>query len=373
VEIVSEKQRAALSEIAAPLLSWFKGKARVLPWREQPTPYRVWVSEIMLQQTRVEAVKPYFERFVAALPDVCSLAEADEETLLKLWEGLGYYNRVRNLQKAAQKIMDVYGGVIPADFSALLALPGIGRYTAGAISSIAYGKKHPAVDGNVLRVVTRLTACTEDIAKERTKRAIEDALSSCIPDEAGSFNQALMELGATVCLPKGAAHCGECPLRQLCLAFDQNCAALLPYKAPKRQRRIEDRTVLLLEKDGLFALCRRPEEGLLAGLWEFPNLKGRLSQTAVRRALEELGLRPIAFDALPPAKHIFSHIEWHMIGWHIRLESGEARPARMARENAAVYAPRFSSPFHWIKPAELAERYAIPSSFQAYRPLPAKK
>ena len=222
-----------LKELMTPLLEWFTAHARVLPWRELPTPYRVWVSEIMLQQTRVEAVKPYFERFTSALPDVFALAACPEDELLKLWEGLGYYNRVRNLQKAAVQVVEEYGGVIPSEYDELLKLKGIGHYTAGAVASIAYGRYVPAVDGNVLRILTRVTADDTDIMKQSFRTAVERALLAMmqelkIPDGLkrrlrdgnipGALNQALMELGATVCVPNGAPFCGECPWENFCLA-----------------------------------------------------------------------------------------------------------------------------------------------------------
>ena len=247
------KHTETLDKIAQPLLRWFQSEKRVLPWREEPTPYRVWVSEIMLQQTRVEAVKPYFERFVAALPDVHALAHADEDTLMKLWEGLGYYNRARHLQDAARLICRDHGGDVPAHFDDLLALPGIGRYTAGAVASIAFGERRPAVDGNVLRVIMRLLSCSADILKERTKRIVEEALLARLPENAGDFNQALMELGALICLPRGAARCPACPLERLCLAKEVGLQAELPKKTPPKRRRTAKLTIVLLWKGGRIA------------------------------------------------------------------------------------------------------------------------
>ncbi len=232
-----------LKEIVQPLLIWYRSQARILPWREDPSPYRVWISEIMLQQTRVEAVKPYFERFLTALPTIKDLACAEEDSLLKLWEGLGYYNRARNLQKAAKIIMSDHHGHLPSDFSTLLSLPGIGRYTAGAISSIAYGQCQAAVDGNVLRVITRILLCSEDILKEKTKRTIEASLLEIMPvgQAAGDFNQSLMELGATICLPHETAHCPQCPLKRLCRAYAENCVSAYPKKTSAKNRRKEKR------------------------------------------------------------------------------------------------------------------------------------
>ena len=272
-----------LKKIVQPLLDWYDANARILPWREQPEPYRVWLSEIMLQQTRVEAVKPYFERFLAALPTIRSLAEAPEDRLMKLWEGLGYYNRARNLQKAARMILERHNGMFPSDFEEILALPGIGEYTAGAISSIAFGRPVPAVDGNVLRVMSRLLESAEDIAQPAVKVNITHALKQIYPEQrCGDFTQSLMELGATVCLPNGKPKCRECPLAELCLARLNGKVAELPVKAPKKARKLENRTVLLLFCGNRIAIRRREEKGLLAGLYEFPNREGSLTGEPIR-------------------------------------------------------------------------------------------
>ena len=201
-----------IGQLIQPLLEWYPSHARVLPWREEPAPYRVWVSEIMLQQTRVEAVKPYFERFMKELPDIRALAECPEDRLLKLWEGLGYYNRVRNMQAAARTVMKDYGGVLPPDYEALRGLKGIGDYTAGAIASIAYGIPVPAVDGNVLRILMRVSQDDSDIMKQSVKTRARELLLPVIPEgQAGKLTQALMELGATVCVPNGEPKCPQCP------------------------------------------------------------------------------------------------------------------------------------------------------------------
>ena len=227
-----------LRQLVHPLQTWFSNNARVLPWRENPTGYYVWISEIMLQQTRVEAVKPYFDRFIRELPDVKALAECPEDKLLKLWEGLGYYNRVRNLNIAANQILDEYDGEIPSEYKELLKLKGIGSYTAGAISSIAYGRAVPAVDGNVLRVISRVTADDSDIMKQSVRSNMEAKLYELMnaTDETGIgtelipsvFNQALMELGATVCLPNGAPRCEVCPWHDLCDARKQDRISEIP-------------------------------------------------------------------------------------------------------------------------------------------------
>ena len=385
------KNIETLDAIAAPLLRWFHSEKRALPWREEPTPYRVWVSEIMLQQTRVEAVKPYFERFVAALPDVRALARADEDTLMKLWEGLGYYSRARHLQSAARLICSDHGGEIPARFDDLLALPGIGRYTAGAVASIAFGERRPAVDGNVLRVIMRLLACPADILKESTKRAVEEALIAHLPENAGDFNQALMELGALVCLPRGAARCPSCPLERLCLAKEANLQAELPQKTPPKRRRTEKLTIFLLSKNGKIALEKRPAHGLLAGLWGFPVMEGHLKKNEAAKALQALGLIPAKLHALPAAQHIFSHITWQMVGWHVELAEtssdepsaatksspastevveANARPASLRlHEATAPYDTQTKTPpLLWATAQEIADIYSVPAAYRSYFP-----
>ena len=350
-----------IQEIVEPLLAWYYSERRELPWRESPSPYHVWISEIMLQQTRVEAVKPYFERFTQTLPDIKALAEVPTDSLLKLWEGLGYYSRARNLQKTAQQVCTEHNGRLPDSFEELLKLPGIGRYTAGAISSIAYGKKEPAVDGNVLRIITRLIASHEDILQEKVKRAVEVLLRPILPDKAGDFNQALMDLGAMVCLPKGAAKCSLCPLQKLCLAYDEGLTQELPYKAPKKSRRIEKHTILLLTLDEQAALQRRPAKGLLAGLWELPNLPGHLTQNEIKAYLKTQQLELLSLTALPEAKHIFSHIEWQMIGYHAKIRFAQVK------ENPSSYGKISNEDgFHWILKEELSEAYAVPTAFKSY-------
>lgn len=325
--------------LVIPLLAWYNEEKRDLPWRRDPTPYHVWLSEIMLQQTRVAAVLDYYRRFLDALPTVADLAACGEDALMKLWQGLGYYSRARNLQKAARVITTDYGGVFPGDYAAIRALPGVGDYTAGAISSIAFGLPHPAVDGNVLRVVSRLTADGRDINDPATKRSVTQALETVIPLKApGDFNQALMELGATVCLPSGAPLCEKCPLRDLCQAYRRDLTASLPVKAPKKPRRVEERDVYLIFRDGKAALRQRPERGLLAGLWEYPNELSPSAPPVPGRA-----------DFALTAKHIFTHIEWHMTAYTVEAET-EALPAGWV----------------WADKGALAEQYSVPSAFQSF-------
>ena len=341
-----------LEQIVEPLLGWFGEHARILPWREQPQPYRVWVSEIMLQQTRVEAVKPFFERFTQALPDVRSLAECPEDKLLKLWEGLGYYNRVRNMQKAAQNMVEFYDGEMPADYEKLLGLPGIGPYTAGAVASIAFEIPVPAVDGNVLRVITRITQNDGDILKQSVKRQVEEELLAVMPKgRSGAFNQALMELGATVCVPNGAPKCEECPLSGVCLAHQNGKEMDYPKKAQKKPRKIEKKTVLVIRDGSRAAIRKRPAKGLLAGLYELPNLSGWLSQDEVLDWLKQEGLSPIRIRRLSDAKHIFSHIEWHMTGYVVLVEELENDSGK---------------DMLFIEPKRTEEEYTIPAAYSAY-------
>ena len=341
-----------LNEIVQPLISWYRQNKRILPWRDQKNAYYTWVSEIMLQQTRVEAVKPYFLRFIGELPDVKALAECPEEKLMKLWEGLGYYNRVRNMQTAAQNVVSEYSGILPASYEDLLALKGIGSYTAGAIASIAYDIPVPAVDGNVLRVFSRITEDRQDIMKQSVRRQVEEKLLGIMPKEApGDFNQALMELGAVVCVPNGPARCTECPVAAFCRAYHHGIVDELPVKAPKKKRTIENRTVLVIQDGERTAIHKRPQEGLLAGLYELPNVEGHLSMDEALQKVKEMNLEPLHIEPLPEAKHIFSHIEWRMTGYRIRVSSLEER-----KESSFIFTEKKQS----------EKQYAIPSAFRAY-------
>ena len=347
------EQAAHLSGMDELLLSWYVQNRRSLPWRENRDPYRIWVSEIMLQQTRAETVKPYFLRFMEVLPTVQALAEAEEAVLLKLWEGLGYYSRVRNLQKAARIVMTEYGGRVPTDFDTLLSLPGVGRYTAGAIASMAYDLPVPAVDGNVLRVMARLMGYEENVLLPATKTYVEQTVEKLVPARAGDFNQALIELGATVCLPAKEARCASCPLALLCEAFrrGEETVARLPVRVKNTTRRIEQRTVLILiDEQGRIAVRKRPDKGLLAGLYEFPNTDGFFDPEGVSAYLRGQGFdlrgTPIR---LPDARHLFSHIEWQMQGYAVPVAACEMQDCLFVTQD------------------ELKREYAIPSAFSAYR------
>ncbi len=334
--------------VIPPLLAWYDAGHRDLPWRTHPTPYRVWVSEIMLQQTRVEAVRGYFDRWMQALPDIPALAAAEEAVYMKLWEGLGYYSRVRNLHRAAAEVCAQYGGELPADYDKLLALPGVGDYTAGAVASIAFGMPVPAVDGNVLRVAARLDNDFTPITDAKYKRQVRERFAALMPaDRPGDLNQSLMELGATVCLPNGAPRCGDCPLQHLCLGFHHGNAATLPIRTAKKARRVENRTVLLVRCGTRVGITRRPANGLLAGLWELPALEGHLSPDETRAALAAQGWQVQHLLSLRPAKHVFTHVEWHMNGYYVELT---AQPDGLT----------------FVSPADLHASYALPSAFRSF-------
>ena len=337
--------RARLALLPIPLLTWYGEEARDLPWRRDAAPYRVWVSEIMLQQTRVGAVLGYFARFMEAFPTVEDLAAAPEERLMKLWQGLGYYSRARNLQKAARQIVEEHGGVFPADYAALRRLAGVGDYTAAAIASIAFGLPHPAVDGNLLRVTARIAGDDTDVLSPAGKRRFTAALTEILPvDRPGAFNQAMMDLGATVCLPNGAPLCDRCPARSFCAARAQGRTAELPVRRPKKERRVEERTVLLLFHEGRIALRRRPARGLLAGLWEYPNEEGQ-----AEAALAAWGLAPEGLRFAGTGVHRFTHVEW-----------------RMTALTGTLAAPRLPEGWVWADRRDLAERYAVPSAFAPF-------
>lgn len=294
------------------LTKWYEANRRDLPWRKTRDPYPVWISEIMLQQTRVAAVIPYYERFLKELPTVYDLANVPDDRLLKLWQGLGYYSRARNLKKAAGEIVLRFGGAVPGTYRELLTLPGIGSYTAAAIASIAFGERVPAIDGNVLRVFSRLTEDYRDIQDPRTKPAVFAELSAVMPDDPGTFNQAMMELGATICVPNGQPLCEKCPLADRCKAKRNGLTADLPVKSKKAHRSIEQMSVFLIRKDDSFLIRKRPDTGLLAGLYELPNTEGHLDVNEALSFAEEYGIRPSGAITEYDRTHVFTHREWHM-------------------------------------------------------------
>lgn len=342
-----------LQPIAPALLGWFEENKRILPFRQEPSPYHIWVSEIMLQQTRVSAAVPYYLRFIEALPDIPALAACPEEQLHKLWEGLGYYSRVRNLQKAAQLVCQQYGGELPGDLDALKALPGIGDYTAGAIASIGFGLPAPAVDGNVLRVFSRLYNDASDITDGKTKAAFTQwVMEHQPPGRPGAYNEALMELGALICLPNGEPLCGQCPLATICRARAAGTQNQLPVKAPKKARKIQPITVALIHSPQGWLVQQRPAAGLLAGLWQPMLFEEALTREELQARVKQLVGEVTPGQLLPGAKHIFTHIEWHLSGWQFEAE--------------AVPLP---TGYAWATAQELAEVYTLPNAFKKLKPL----
>lgn len=330
------------------LLEWYAAGHRDLPWRRDREPYHVWLSEVMLQQTRVEAVKGYYRRFLAELPDIPALAACPPDRLAKLWEGLGYYSRMRNLQKAAQVIVSAHGGVFPREYDAIRALPGVGDYTAGAIASICFGLPEPAVDGNVLRVLSRVTDDAAPVTDAAVKREYAARLREIYPaGRCGDFTQSLMELGATVCGPNSQPQCALCPLASLCLARANGTALLRPVKAPKKEKRTEEKTVFILRCGTCIAVRRRPEQGLLAGLWELPNVDGKCSAQQALAQAERWGVHPRELCRSSEKTHIFTHIRWELRGFYI--ECAEAAPL-----------------FTWVDPARFRQDIALPTAFRIF-------
>ncbi len=345
---------------AEPLLAWYDANKREMVWRDQGDPYYTWISEIMLQQTRIEAAKEYFVRFTTELPDIDSLAKVSEERLMKLWEGLGYYSRARNLKKAAEILMAEHGGELPADYDKLLKLPGVGPYTAGAIASIAYGIPVPAVDGNVLRVVMRYLQCEDDISKMSVRKRVEQMLVAIMPERPGDFNQAIMELGEVVCIPNGAPLCESCPLAPACRSRAAGCPEEYPKKAEKKPRRIEKRSLFIYQCGEQYGIAKRADKGLLAGLYEFPSEEGHGSKKALENRLKESGVSA-KVTAMGAAKHIFSHVEWHMKGFLVELpedtnlvECRRVLPGESAAEMI------------FVSREELAHTFTLPVAFHSY-------
>ena len=335
---------SVLQDLPGALLPWYQAHKRDLPWRHSKDPYHIWLSEIMLQQTRVEAVKGYYARFLEKLPTISALAEAEEDVLLKLWEGLGYYSRVRNLKKAAQQIMLCHDGIFPREYAHVLALPGIGTYTAGAVCSIALGQKTPAVDGNVMRLCSRILADDTPIDQPAFQKKIRQALAAVYPENAGDFTQALMELGATVCGPNRAPDCDHCPCKEFCQGRKLGIAQELPVKSQKKGRKIEKKTVFLLKCQEQYALVKRPEKGLLAGMWQLPELPGTLEAA---EAVQALGLPVTQVCRQLDKRHIFTHIEWEMRGFFLEI-----------REK--------NEDFQWFSDHEVAQFAALPTAYRQF-------
>ena len=351
--------KAAPAGIGQVLLKWYDYNARILPWRSDPSPYHVWVSEIMLQQTRVEAVRHYYDRWMERLPDVEALSRIPDDDLMKLWEGLGYYNRVRNMKAAAVTLVEEYGGELPADYEQLLSLKGIGEYTAGAIASIAFQQPKAAIDGNVLRVFSRILAESGKISSAAVKKSLErEVLRVMPPDRPGDFNQALMDLGATICLPNGQPLCDSCPWENICQAHKQGEEIHFPVKEKKKARKIIHKGVFVIECEDRFYLHKRPGTGLLADLWEFPNLDGSYTMERARQEITSWNLTDYELESIGEGKHIFSHVEWHMTGYYLKIASLPEQVRRL-----------FEQELHWIAVSrrEMEKDYAIPSAFDMFR------
>jgi A/G-specific adenine glycosylase len=337
-----DSTRAAVAER---LLAWFARHARDLPWRQERTPYRVWVAEVMLQQTRVETVVSYYERFLARFPSVRALASAPLEQVLKMWEGLGYYARARNLHAAARQVVTTHGGQLPDTFEELLALPGVGRYIAGAVASIAFGRDVPAVDGNVRRVLCRVLEIREDVTRSAVQASLETLAASLLPaGQAGTFNEALMELGATVCTPR-SPHCDHCPLRDLCQAHAKEVPESLPVKRPRRSvPHYEVAAAVTIRDDGSVLLAQRNTDDMLGGLWEFPGGKREdgetLSECLVREMREELDVGIEVGELLTVVRHAYTHFRITLHAFCCRLVDGQPRCLDCAA-------------FRWVLPVEM--------------------
>ncbi|PID82530.1 MAG: A/G-specific adenine glycosylase [Clostridiales bacterium] len=341
-------------QLAKQVIVYYDKQSRSLPWRDNPTPYYVWVSEIMLQQTRVKTVIDYFNRFIAAFPTIADLAEANEDILLKQWEGLGYYSRARNLQKAAKIIVEKWEGCLPQEKDDLITLPGIGDYTAGAISSIAYGKDEVAVDGNFIRVASRLLAFNGNVWNAEGKHLISDFWKSVLPkNQASAFNQGVMDIGATICLPNGEPHCKCCPISKYCQSFQQGNPLHYPVKKRKKKRTIQKKTVLLLYWNNQVMIRKRPKKGLLGGLLEFPMIDGYVNKDEVITWLKKRGYEVIRIKKGEQSKHIFSHIEWHMTSWEVEV-------------NSFTVSERIDNAEQWVERGRISE-ITLPTAFKVFR------
>ena len=337
--------KTKLKEIVQPIVKWYQAQEKTLPWKQDKDPYHVWISEIMLQQTRIEAVKKYYIRFMEQLPTIQDVANASEEQLLKLWEGLGYYSRVRNIKKAAIQIIQENQGKMPTNYKELLKMPGIGDYTAGAIASISYGEKVPAVDGNVLRVISRILASKENVLLPETKKDITNQLQEIMPEEAGDFNEGLMELGEKICLPNTTPICNKCPIQKYCTACKENLTTEIPVRIKKQKRKIEKRTIFILEYKNKIAINKRPKTGILANLYEFPNILGEVTEQEIPQILKQWNIQFKNLKMKKSAKHIFTHIEWDMIAYEIEVKNK-------------------NTIWTWVTEQEMEKQYPLPTAFK---------
>ena len=336
-----------MKKIVDPLLKWYLENKRMLPWRKTKDPYRIWISEIMLQQTRIEAVIPYYERFMRRLPDISSLASINEDELLKLWEGLGYYNRARNLKKAALIIMKDYNGIFPDTYEEIKKLPGIGEYTASAIASICFNEQTLTVDGNVLRVLARVKEDKRNVDLIRTKKEVRKELEKIIPEDSGNFNESLMELGEVICLPNTTPKCEICPIKAFCKANLHQSWNKFPKKGEKNSKKELFYTILLMSFKDEYAIIKRNEKQILHSLWEFPNLEGKLSKKEVEEYLKSLNIKDTKIKEGISSKHIFTHQIWYLTSFEIEVT------------NKPAY-------FTWKKIDEIKKDYAIPGAFKPF-------
>lgn len=327
-------QETEIEDFQDKILGWYKSNRREMPWREEPSPYRIWISEIMLQQTRVDTVIPYFNNFMKRYPTIESLASSDEDELMKYWEGLGYYSRIRNIRETAINIVLNYNGQIPETYEELIKLKGIGEYTAGAIASEAFGQKVAAVDGNVFRVFARLTASEEDLRNLKFQKHLKEAVKSVLPErEIGDFNQGLIELGALICIPNGSPKCGLCPVKDLCLSNKLNLQDRIPFKSKAKQRIIQEKTVFILQFEDKFAVRKREDQNLLAGLFEIPNVEGFYSPDEAKIVVEEMGFEVSDLHVIKDRKVIFTHIEWLLQGYYVHVKNKNEQYIFETKEN----------------------------------------
>lgn len=347
--------QSQLEKIVEPLVKWYQENKRELPWRQDKNPYHVWISEIMLQQTRIEAVIEYYHRFMKQLPTVEKLSRISEENLLKLWEGLGYYSRARNLKKAAEIVREEYDGKIPQEYAQLRKLPGIGDYTAGAIASICFQEKVTAVDGNVLRVISRVLGSKKNVLLPETKKEMEQKLQKVLPEQSGDFNEGLMELGETICLPNGQPACDICPIRESCTAFQKGLTQELPVRIKEMKRKTEEKTVfLLMNEQQQIAIEKREAKGLLAGMYQFPNVEHFLTEKEMKQQLKKWHLTVKKIKEVKEAKHVFTHVDWYLKGVLVQVKSQD------------------EAPFQWVSLKALSEQYPLPTAFQKLIPFPKK-
>lgn len=350
---MNKLEKEKLPELIGPLLLWYEKNKRDLPWRSDVSAYHTWISEIMLQQTRVEAVKGYYTRFLSQFPTVEALANADTDLVLKYWEGLGYYSRARNLQNAAKQVVELYGGVIPKEKSELLKLPGIGSYTAGAIASIAYGKDEPAIDGNAIRVFARAYAYPLRLGEEKDRKLLEAFLQPNIPTgKAGRLNQAIMDLGATVCLPNGTPNCDNCPIRSICKSRIDSCQDIYPISKQKIQRKIENVTMIYMSDKEKVALEKRPEKGLLSHLYGLPMFDDHLSQKEILDIFRQKGVSLVRIRELGMTNHVFSHVEWHILAYEALVDE---------------FGPDAPGDYIYASKEEIGKVYSIPSAFKHFK------